>query len=137
MDNAWLYALGLGVVSGLRTFTSLAAVFLLRGGVWGWVFTVGALAEYVVDLLPSTPSRTRPVGVVVRCVSGAVAGWTIVTLHGGSTLVGVILGVIGALIGTYGGHAARIAAIARIGGIPAGLLEDAVAIGLAALIVTR
>jgi uncharacterized membrane protein len=45
--------------------------------------------------------------------------------------------VIGALAGTYGGHAARIAAIARIGAIPAAVAEDVVAIALAALIVTR
>jgi len=37
----------------------------------------------------------------------------------------------------YAGHAARLAAIACIGGYPAAIVEDLVAIGLAAFIVTR
>jgi hypothetical protein len=40
-------------------------------------------------------------------------------------------------IGAYAGHAARLAAIARIGLYPAAIVEDLVAIGLAAFIVTR
>ena len=47
------------------------------------------------------------------------------------------VGLIGALAGTYGGHAARMAAIARIGAIPAAVTEDIVAIALAAFFVTR
>jgi hypothetical protein len=35
--TALLLALGLGFVSGLRTFTSVAAVMLVRGGIWGIV----------------------------------------------------------------------------------------------------
>jgi len=41
------------------------------------------------------------------------------------------------MIGAYIGHAARLAALARIGPYPAAIVEDLVAIGLAALIVTR
>ncbi len=51
--------------------------------------------------------------------------------------MGAIAGIIGALLGTYGGHAARLAAISAIGALPAAILEDAVAIGLAFIIVTR
>ena len=132
-----LLALAIGFVSGLRTFTSLAAIFLVRGGVWGYVLGACAIGEYVVDALPWAPSRTMATGVIARIVSGAVAGWFITSAHGGSTLLGIIAGIIGALLGTYGGHAARLAAIAAIGAIPAAILEDAVAIGLSAVIVTR
>jgi uncharacterized membrane protein len=52
-------------------------------------------------------------------------------------MFGAIAGIAGAVIGTYAGHAARLAAIARIGGYPAAIVEDLVAIGLAAFIVTR
>jgi hypothetical protein len=37
-----LLALGLGFVSGLRTFTPVAAVLLVRGGIWGIVLAVVA-----------------------------------------------------------------------------------------------
>jgi uncharacterized membrane protein len=47
-------------------------------------------------------------------------------------MFGAIAGIAGAVIGTYVGHAARLAAIARIGGYPAAIVEDLVAIGLAA-----
>jgi len=135
--TALLLAFGLGFVSGLRVFTPVAAVLLVRGGVWGILAAVAAVLEYVVDLLPNCPSRTRPMGLVARAVSGALVGWMIATIHGGSGAFGAIAGVVGAMIGAYGGHAVRLKAIARIGNYPAGITEDLVAIGLAAFIVTR
>lgn len=133
-----LLALGIGIVSGLRALTSLAALALSRGiGIWGIVLGVAALGEYVADASPKIPSRTALPSIVVRPLSGAVAGWFITAWHGGSPVTGAIAGAIGALIGTYGGHAARVAAIPKIGAIPAAVTEDAVAIALAALIVTR
>jgi uncharacterized membrane protein len=132
-----LLALAIGFVSGLRTFTSLAAIFLVRGGVWGYVLGVCAIGEYVADTMPWIPSRTMPPSVVIRSVSGAIAGWLVTTAQGESAIAGAIAGIIGALLGTFGGHAARVAAIARIGALPAAILEDAVAIALAAFVVTR
>ncbi len=133
-----LLALGIGFVSGLRAVTSLAALALSRGiGLWGIVLGLGALGEYVADVSPRIPSRTALPSIVIRPVSGAVAGWFIATWHGGSPAAGIFVGAIGALIGTYGGHAARVAAIAKIGAIPAAVVEDLVAIGLAAFLVTR
>jgi uncharacterized membrane protein len=135
--TALLLALGLGFVSGLRTFTPLAAVMLVRGGIWGIVLAVAAVGEYVVDVLPNTPSRTQARGLSARVVSGAFVGWMIATMHDSSGMFGAIAGIAGAVIGTYAGHAARLAAIARIGGYPAAIVEDLIAIGLAAFIVTR
>jgi uncharacterized membrane protein len=135
--TALLLGFGLGIVAGLRTFTPIAAVLLARGGVWGIVFAVAAAGEYVVDVLPNTPSRTGAMGLSARIVSGAFAGWMIAGMHAGSGLAGAIAGIAGALIGTFAGHTARLAAIARIGGYPAAIVEDLVAIGLAAIVVTR
>ncbi len=133
-----LLALGIGFVSGLRTFTSLAALALSRGvGVWGIVLGLGALGEFVADASPKIPSRTAFPSIVIRPLSGAIAGWFISAWHGGSPVGGAIVGAIGALLGTYGGHAARAAAIAKIGAIPAAVAEDVVAIALAASLVTR
>lgn len=133
---ALLLALGLGFVSGLRTFTSLAAIGVIRGG-WGYGLVLFALGEYVADATPWIPSRTAFPSIVLRPLSGAIAGWIVAAMHGGSPLAGAVTGVIGAFAGTFGGHAARVAAIARIGALPAALAEDVVAIALAASIVTR
>jgi uncharacterized membrane protein len=132
-----LLAFSLGVVSGLRTFTPLAAVLLRRGSVWGLVLAVAAVAEYVIDILPNTPSRTRPFGLTARVISGALVGWLIATMHGGPGIAGAIAGIIGAVIGTYAGYTMRCEAIKRIGAYPAAIVGDLIAIGLAALIVTR
>lgn len=137
MDSAWLLALGIGIVSGLRVFTPIAAIALVRGGVWGYVLALVAIGELIADMLPTIPSRTAFPSILIRPLSGAFAGWAIATMHGSSPVLGAILGIVGALVGTYGGHAARLAAIARIGAVPAAVVEDAIAIGLAALIVTR
>jgi uncharacterized membrane protein len=135
--EAVLPALAIGFVSGLRTMTSLAALALTRGGLWGIVLSVAAAGEYVVDAMPSVPSRTALPSIVVRPLSGAIAGWLIAAWHGGSPAGGAVAGIVGALAGTYGGHAARLRTIARIGAIPAALAEDVVAIALAAFVVTR
>jgi uncharacterized membrane protein len=135
--TALFLALGIGFVSGLRTFTPVAAVLLMRGGILGIIAAIAAVGEYVVDVLPNTPSRTQAMGLSARIVSGAFVGWIIATMHDGSGIFGAIAGIAGAVIGAYAGHAARLAAIARIGRYPAAIVEDLVAIGLAALIVTR
>jgi uncharacterized membrane protein len=133
-----LLALGIGFVSGLRAFTSLAALALSRGvGLWSIVLGVAALGEYAADASSKIPSRTAFPSIVVRPVSGAVAGWFISAWHGGSPVAGAVVGAIGALIGTYGGHAARAAAIDKIGPLPAAIAEDVVAIAIAAVLVTR
>jgi uncharacterized membrane protein len=132
-----LLALGIGLVAGLRTFTPLAAVFLVRGGVVGIVLGVAALGEYVYDLNPNCPSRTSFPSNLARLLSGGIAGWYLIAARGGSPLLGALAGIVGALIGTYGGAAVRRRLIVRLGAVPAGIVESLVAIALAALIVTR
>lgn len=132
-----LLALCLGFVSGLRTLTPVAAVLLVRGGIWGIVLAVAAVGEYVADVLPNIPYRTQAMSLLGRGFSGAFVGWMIATMHDGSGIFGAIAGIAGAAIGTYAGLAARLAAIARIGWYPAAIAEDLITIGLAAFIVTR
>lgn len=142
-----LAALLLGVVTGLRAMTGAAAAgwaaylgILPVAGTWlGWlaspwtvgILTVLALAELVTDQLPSTPSRKVPVQFGTRLVVGGAAGWAI-GLMGGAALIGAAAGVVGAVIGTLGGAALRARLAAGFGrDLPAALIEDAVAIGLA------
>ncbi|HTX60127.1 MAG TPA: hypothetical protein VMH02_10690 [Verrucomicrobiae bacterium] len=120
-----------GFVAGLRTFTAPAAYFLWRGGTPGYVLAAFALIELVMDAHPKAPSRTQPMGLIPRLVSGGIVGWFIAGGAGAAT------GVLGAIIGTYGGHAVRLRLIQRFGPIPAALIEDAVAILLAVYAVTR
>jgi uncharacterized membrane protein len=149
--GAAVLAVLIGVVAGLRAMTAPAAV------AWGarlgmirvsgtalawlahpwtaWVFTLLAVGELVTDQLPTTPSRTVPVQFGTRLLMGALCGGA-ACLPALAWQVGAGMGVVGAVIGTLGGRAAR-ARLARAFGSdrPAALLEDAVAIGLAALVV--
>lgn len=133
-----LLAFVLGIVSGLRTFTAPAVLWLMRHpGPWAIGLGVLALLEYVVDLLPNAPPRTGTSGLFGRVVSGAFVGWMAGLFAGGSSIAGAIAGAIGAVIGAYAGLAIRMRLIAAIGNVPAGLLEDAVAIVAAVAIVSR
>ncbi len=118
-------ALLFGIVAGLRTLTGEAVFFGLRGGLWGILFPIGAVGEYVVDALPQCPPRTFAPAVLFRCVSGAFMGWVV------AGIAGAALGVIGAIAGTFGGYKVRLWLIARIGALPAALVEDVIAIALA------
>ncbi|AFZ04548.1 hypothetical protein [Calothrix sp. PCC 6303] len=127
----------LGIVSGLRAFTPIAALLITRGGIVGILCAIAAFAELIGDKLPFIPSRTSLPALSLRLFSGAFVGSSFSGRHGASPIFGGILGVIGSLIGTYGGRAVRVAAIAKIGNFPSAILEDAIAVGLAAFIVTR
>jgi uncharacterized membrane protein len=148
----YLLALLIGVIAGLRAMTAPAAVswaahlgwLPLTGTPLGWlgasftpwIFTVLALLELVADQLPRSPSRKVPIQFGTRLVSGGLCGAAI-GMASGAWIGGAVAGVIAAVIGTLGGAEIR-GRLARAFGkdLPAALLEDAVAIGGALLIVT-
>jgi uncharacterized membrane protein len=133
-----LIAFSLGIVAGLRSMMAPAAVLLARHvRVAGILVAILAVGELIVDLLPTTPSRTAPVPLVARIISGAFCGWFVVSGSPAARIAGLLAGVAGALVGTYGGHAARLRAIKRLGAIPAALAEDVFAVALALFAVTR
>ena len=148
---AALLALLIGVIAGLRTFTAPAAVswaaylgwlplgntaLAFLGSIWAVaILTAMVCVETVVDQLPSTPSRTVPVQFAGRVVTAAISGAAIAA-PAGLLIVGGVAAIVGAVIGTLGGHAARIKlATALRNGAAAGFIEDAVAILGAILIV--
>jgi hypothetical protein len=51
-----------------------------------WILTLLAIGELIVDQLPSTPSRTEPLGFGARIVSGALSGAAVGTA--GGTMIG-------------------------------------------------
>ena len=132
MLNVLVVALALGLVAGLRTFTAPAVLLLARHvRVAGAIVAVLAVGELVGDLLPNTPSRTKPMPLAARIVSGAFVGCYVATGTPVVRVAGGVVGLIGAVIGTFAGHSLRLKAISRIGAIPAAVVEDVVAIGIA------
>lgn len=100
-----------------------------------WIFSLLAAGELVTDKLPQTPSRKVPVQFGTRVLMGGLAGATI-SMNAGVWIAGAILGMIGAVAGTLGGANLRAQLAARFkSDRPAALIEDAVAIIGAILIV--
>ncbi len=147
----YLLALSIGMLAGLRAMMAPAAISWAAtiGAVnldqswlsflgWRftpWILTLLAVGELVTDKLPTTPSRKVPVQFGARILSGAACG-SAIGASGGWLWIGMALGALGAVLGTLGGAAARIALATRFGSDrPAAIVEDVVAVGGAALIV--
>ena len=129
---AWLIALPLlGTVGGLRTMTPLAVLcwFTYAGHLpldAGWdawaaklpvaiIFTIAALGEILADKTPWIPDRIAPGPLVGRLLVGALIGAIVADGLNGSGTEGIILGLLGALVGTYGGFLIRKDLVQRVG----------------------
>jgi uncharacterized membrane protein len=133
-----LLAFLLGLVSGLRTFTGPAVLWIMRHrGPWAYVLLGAAMLEYFEDVNPKAQPRTSTFGLIFRVLSGAFVGWWVAVTAGGSTTSGAIAGSFGALVGAYGSLPVRLRTIAAIGNIPSGVLEDVLAIAASVAIVSR
>lgn len=146
--SAIAVALVLGFVVGLRAFVGPAAVAwaawlatINLAGTWGsfidsvWavgLFTVLVVIEFVLDQLPGTPSRKVPKQFIPRLVSGGLCGALVCTTSH-SILGGVVVGLVGAAVGTFSGYEFRRQVVAAIGGKdwPVALIEDLLALLLA------
>jgi uncharacterized membrane protein len=151
--NVLLLAFVIGIVAGLRTFTAPAAVSwgarlgwlhlagtplaFLGAAVTPWIFTLLALFELYSDQRPGMGSRKAPPAFIARIVSGAFCGAAI-GAGAGALAGGLVSGALGAVAGTLGGYEFR-ARLARAFGrdLPAALVEDVLAIGVAFLTVSR
>jgi uncharacterized membrane protein len=150
-----LLAFLIGVVSGLRSVTAPAVV------AWGahlnWlnlrntalsfmastaavvIFSLLALVELITDKLPSTPSRTEPVGLIARILLGGLSGACVAVSGAQSIVVGAVLGAVGGVAGAFAGYQARTRLVKalKVPDFVIALLEDAVAIGGGLFIVSR
>ena len=136
-----LLALLIGMVAGLRAFTAPAVLawaamlhWINLSGTWAswmghWatvaVLTVLAVGELISDKMPTLPSRKSAPQFLTRLASGAFSGAVLGTAWGyrwGSLGAGLI----GAVLGTLGGYAARTRLVASNGGRdrPVALGED-------------
>jgi uncharacterized membrane protein len=144
----------IGIVAGLRSMTAPAAVswaarlgWLRLEDTWlaflgfaatPYIFTLAAIAELITDKLPKTPSRKSPLGFGARLVTGAISGGALGAANQ-NLIGGLLAGVLGAIPGTLGGYEFRVRLVKAIAGkdLPIALLEDAIAIAIAILVVSR
>jgi uncharacterized membrane protein len=147
-------AFGIGFVAGLRSLTAPALVSWAAR--LGWldlhdsplafmgstaavaIFSLLALAEYVADLLPKTPSRTAPGPLGARILMGGLSSASLCAAAGQSLLAGAVLGGIGGVAGAFAGYQARTRLVSglKVKDAFVAIPEDLVAIGLAYLFVS-
>jgi len=148
-------ALGIGFVAGLRSLTAPAVVAWAARSGWinlhgsplafmgtAWavgIFTVLALVELVADQLPNTPSRTAPVGLSARVVTGALSGACLAIAGGVALWLGAVAGAIGGIAGAFAGYRARVGLVKSLGvaDYAVAIPEDLIAIGLGMFLVSR
>jgi uncharacterized membrane protein len=153
MNYAFVLALGIGIVAGLRSLTAPAVV--AWGVHLGWlnlhgsplafmgstaavaIFSVLALGELVADKLPMIPKRTAPAPLMARVVTGALCGACLFAAAGKSLLVGTLLGGIGGIVGAFLGYGIRRRLDLHIKDLVVAVCEDVVAVGLALFLVSR
>lgn len=145
----------IGVVCGLRSMMGLAVV--CWGARLGWlqldhshlaflhttvalvIFTLFAAGELVADKTPKIPSRTTAGPLVVRMFSGGLCGAALAFAASLPLFEGVLLGVIGAVVGTFAGYYVRrsLTSSRRLPDLPVALVEDLIAVGLGLFVVSR
>jgi len=150
-----LLAFFLGVVAGLRSLTAPAvlawaahhnwlnlhnsSLAFMTSTVAMAIFVALAVGELIADQLPFTPSRTAPPGLIARILMGALCGAGIAVAGSQSIALGAVIGIAGALVGTYGGYQVRTRLVRalKVPDLAIATVEDIVAIGGALFIVTR
>jgi uncharacterized membrane protein len=143
-------AVGIGVVAGMRSLLAPAAVAwaarlgwlnlhasglgFMASGVALAIFSLLALGELVADLFPNIPSRTAPLPLVARILSGGFCAVCLCISAHKSWPWGAALGAIGAVIGAFAGYEIRRRVVSNLGIADRfiAVSEDLVALSLAA-----
>ena len=144
--NPSLSSVTLGAATGMRSQLGLAALvaqsdpslppMLRKPGIRG-LLLASAVGELVIDKLPGTPSRLAPQGIVPRLALGALAASLSARTRNASWLPAAALGASSAAVAAKLGHDVR-ARLARHAPDPAvALVEDALALGSAAVGASR
>ena len=150
-----LLAFLIGVVAGLRSLTAPTVVAWAAHRNWinlrntslsfmgstvaVIIFTLLAIVELVADQLPSTPSRTKPPGLIARIILGGLSGAAIALSGTQSIALGAVLGVAGGIAGAFAGYQVRTRLVRtlKVPDFVIALLEDAVTIGGGLFVVSR
>lgn len=148
-------AFAIGAIDGLRSMTAPAVVawaarlkwldlhssFLafMGSAIAAYIFAAAAIVEFVVDKLPSTPSRKGARGLTARIVLGGLSGAAVCVAGSQSVVVGAVLGIAGGVAGAFIGYEIRTRLVKALG-VPdfvIAVLEDAFAVGVGFFIVSR
>ena len=153
LDYVSVFALGIGIVAGLRSLTAPAVV--AWGAHFSWlnlhgsplafmgsttavaILSVLAIGELVADQLPMIPKRTAPAPLMARIITGGLCGACLCAAAGKSLLAGTLLGGIGGVIGAFLGYGIRRRLDLHIKDLVVAVCEDLVAVGLALFLVSR
>jgi uncharacterized membrane protein len=115
MNYVFVFAIGIGIVAGLRSLLAPAVVawaahfdlLNLNGSPLAFmglrtaivIFTIFAIGELIADKLPKTPKRTAFAPLAARILLGGLSGACLFAATGKSLLAGALLGATGGLIG--------------------------------------
>lgn len=148
-------AFGIGVVTGLRSLLTPAAVawavrlgwlnlqhspFLFMESTVALVgLSILAMGELVADLFPTIPRRTAPAPLLARMISGGFCGACLCSSANRSLLIGAVLGAVGGIIGAFAGDETRRRLVARLNirDRVVALAEDLIAVALGWFFVSR
>jgi uncharacterized membrane protein len=150
-----LLAFLIGIVAGLRSLTAPAVVAWAAHRNWinlhntplsflastaaVVIFTLLAVVELVADQLPSTPSRTKPPGLIGRIVLGGLSGAAIAVSGTQSIALGAVLGAAGGIAGAFAGYQVRTRLVKalKVPDFVIATLEDAATIAGGLFVVSR
>jgi len=153
LNYVWAFAIGIGVVAGLRSLTAPAAVswaahldwlnlhssplVFMESTVAVAILSLLAIGELIADKMPKTPSRTSLMPLLARILMGGLCGASLCASANQSLLIGALLGGMGAVIGAFGGYEIRRRLVSKLNAkdIFIAIPEDLIAIGLACFLV--
>jgi uncharacterized membrane protein len=146
MNYVFVFAIGIGIVAGLRSLLAPAVVawaahlgslnvqsspLAFMGSTAAVaIFSIFAIGELVADKLPKTPKRTAFAPLLARILLGGLSGASLFAAAGASLLAGALLGATGGVIGAFVGYEIRrrIVTSLHVKDLFVALCEDLVAI---------
>jgi len=155
MNYVFFFAIGIGIVAGLRSLLAPAVVawaahfdlLNLYGSPLSFmgsrtavaIFSILAIGELVADKLPKTPKRTAFAPLLARILLGGLSGASLCVAMGQSLLAGALVGGIGGVLGAFVGYEIRRRLVnnLHIKDLFVAVCEDLVAIALAYLLLLR
>ena len=155
MNYIFVFAIGIGIVAGLRSLLAPAVVawaahfdlLNLNGSLFSFmgsrtavaIFSILAIGELIADKLPKTPKRTAFAPLLARILLGGFSGACLFAAAGKSLLTGALVGGIGSLVGAFAGYEIRrrIVNNLHVKDLFVALCEDLVAIALACFVVSQ
>lgn len=146
-------SLGIGIAAGLRSMTPPAVVSW--AGYIGWLsvsagpfwfisslpsvvlLTAWAIFELVLDKTTKIGNRTGLVGLIFRIITSSFSGAVVSSAAGAGIMPGIITGLAGGMIGTYGGYHLRRACVRKMSfsDFSVAIAEDIAAVGIGVLCV--